>query len=165
MRAKQVNCVSRVVTSENDFSSRHERSVSPFPTAEFFSSPSFMVADPTGERARGVPKLEWIDATDGTSFNDLQAAMMTHSQEMRLKLARGDVPLGYMSFGAQTAKAFEDADAEATIAEEKQQSAARQQSGESASGGGGGSADDGIPEDIKEWAARIAAEAREGRTA
>ena len=56
------------------------------------------------------------------------------------------------------------ADAEATIAEEKQQSA-RQQSGESASGGGGGSADDGIPEDIKEWAARIAAEAREGRTA
>jgi hypothetical protein len=70
-----------------------------------------------------------------------------------------------MSFGAQTAKAFEDADAEATIAEEKQQSAARQQSGESASGGGGGSADDGIPEDIKEWAARIAAEAREGRTA
>ena len=125
-----------------------------------------MVADPTGERARGVPKLEWIDATDGTSFNDLQAAMMTHSQEMRLKLARGDVPPGYMSFGAQTAKAFEDADAEATIAEEKQQSAARQQSGdESASGGGGGSADDGIPEDIKEWAARIAAEAREGRTA
>ena len=115
---------------------------------------------------RGVPKLEWIDATDGTSFNDLQAAMMTHSQEMRLKLARGDVPPGYMSFGAQTAKAFEDADAEATIAEEKQQSAARQQSGdESASGGGGGSADDGIPEDIKEWAARIAAEAREGRTA
>ena len=125
-----------------------------------------MVADPTGERARGVPKLEWIDATDGTSFNDLQAAMMTHSQEMRLKLARGDVPPGYISFGAQTAKAFEDADAEATIAEEKQQSAARQQSGdESASGGGGGSADDGIPEDIKEWAARIAAEAREGRTA
>jgi hypothetical protein len=124
-----------------------------------------MVADPTGERARGVPKLEWIDATDGTSFNDLQAAMMTHSQEMRLKLARGDVPPGSMSFGAQTAKAFEDADAEATIAEEKQQSAARQQSGESASGGGGGSADDGIPEDIKEWAARIAAEAREGRTA
>ena len=139
--------MSRVVTSENDFSSRHERSVSPFPTAEFFSSPSFMVADPTGERARGVPKLEWIDATDGTSFNDLQAAMMTHSQEMRLKLARGDVPPGYMSFGAQTAKAFEDADAE----EETHRSS------ESASGG---SADDGIPEDIKEWAARIAAEAR-----
>ena len=107
-----------------------------------------------------MPKLEWIDATDGTSFNDLQAAMMTHSQEMRLKLARGDVPPGYMSFGAQTAKAFEDADADAVAEEEKQQR--RQQSGASASGGG---ADDGIPEDIKQWAARIAAEAREGRTA
>ena len=57
-----------------------------------------MVPDPTGERRAGVPELEWMDAVrEGHSFNTLQEAMLTHSQEMKLRLARGDVPLGALA--------------------------------------------------------------------
>jgi hypothetical protein len=63
-----------------------------------------MVPDPTGERRAGIPELEWMDAVhEGHSFNTLQEAMLTHSQEMKLRLARGDVPLGALAAKQTTA--------------------------------------------------------------
>jgi hypothetical protein len=35
-----------------------------------------------------VPQLQWLSGTDGASSDELQQAMMTHAQEMKLKLAR-----------------------------------------------------------------------------
>ena len=120
-----------------------------------------MVPDPSGKRRGGLPTLEWMDAArQGNSFNTLQEAMLTHSQEMKLKLARGTVPLGFFSSVARNAPSAENLrdsaekrHAEATRATEM----ARQSMRAAASAGSA------VPEDIKAWAAKIAAEARASR--
>mmetsp|Transcript_14091 Transcript_14091/g.23122 ORF Transcript_14091/g.23122 Transcript_14091/m.23122 type:complete len:158 (+) Transcript_14091:894-1367(+) len=115
-----------------------------------------MVPDPTGERSRGVPLLEWLDATGGASFDELQMAMMTHDFEMKLKLGRGEVPMGYFSPGraaaAKTAKAAKSAN---TPREDPARSAPRTPTSNNSVST--------VPVDVMNWAAKIAAEARAKR--
>lgn len=128
-----------------------------------------MVPDPTGERRAGIPTLEWMDAVnEGHSFNTLQEAMMTHAQEMKLKLARGDVPIGAMTekteksrenpAAADPTKLSPEAEAELRYlqAEKAREAKAAMKAASSV-----GSTP--VPDDIKAWAAKIAAEARAGK--
>jgi hypothetical protein len=126
-----------------------------------------MVPDPTGERRAGIPELEWMDAVhEGHSFNTLQEAMLTHSQEMKLRLARGDVPLGALAAKQTTApetpetRESPEAEAERRYREaENAREMARKSMRAAASAGAE------VPDDIKAWAAKIAAEARATRGA
>ena len=115
------------------------------------------------------PTLEWMDAVnEGHSFNTLQEAMMTHAQEMKLKLARGDVPIGAMTekteksrenpAAADPTKLSPEAEAELRYlqAEKAREAKAAMKAASSV-----GSTP--VPDDIKAWAAKIAAEARAGK--
>ena len=115
-----------------------------------------MVSDPTGERSRGVPLLEWLDATGGASFDELQMAMMTHDFEMKLKLGRGEVPMGYFSPGrAAAAKTAKTAKSPNTSREDSARSAPRTPTSNNSVSA--------VPVDVMNWAAKIAAEARAKR--
>lgn len=124
-----------------------------------------MVPDPTGERRAGVPELEWMDAVrEGHSFNTLQEAMLTHSQEMKLRLARGDVPLGALAATSASVSAPPE-ESPAAEAERRYREAesAREMAKKSMRAAAAAGAE--VPEDIKAWAAKIAAEARATRGA
>ena len=117
-----------------------------------------MVPDPTGERRAGVPELEWMDAVrEGHSFNTLQEAMLTHSQEMKLRLARGDVPLGALAATSASVSAPPE-ESPAAEAERRYREAesAREMAKKSMRAAAAAGAE--VPEDIKAWAAKIAAE-------
>ena len=124
-----------------------------------------MVPDPTGERRAGVPELEWMDAVrEGHSFNTLQEAMLTHSQEMKLRLARGDVPLGALAATSASVSAPPE-ESPAAEAERRYREAesAREMAKKSMRAAAAAGAE--VPDDIKAWAAKIAAEARATRGA
>ena len=123
-----------------------------------------MVPDPTGERRAGIPELEWMDAVnEGHSFNTLQEAMLTHSQEMKLRLARGDVPLGALTATpAPETPPEENPEAEAERRYREAENA-REMAKKSMHAAAAAGAE--VPEDIKAWAAKIAAEARATRGA
>jgi hypothetical protein len=128
-----------------------------------------MVPDPTGERRAGIPTLEWMDAVnEGHSFNTLQEAMMTHAQEMKLKLARGDVPIGAMTEKTETSRENPTAadptklspEAEAELRYLQAEKAREAKAAMKAASSVGSTP---VPDDIKAWAAKIAAEARAGK--
>ena len=123
-----------------------------------------MVPDPTGERRAGIPELEWMDAVNaGNSFNTLQEAMLTHSQEMKLKLARGDVPLGALSKTASEPQRPETVENLVHAAQQRNMDAERATEMARKSMRAAASAGSDVPDDIKAWAAQIAAEARASR--
>ena len=125
-----------------------------------------MVPDPTGERRAGIPELEWMDAVhEGHSFNTLQEAMLTHSQEMKLRLARGDVPLGALAAKQTTAPETPPRESPEAEAERRYREAenAREMARKSMRAAASAGAE--VPDDIKAWAAKIAAEARATRGA
>jgi hypothetical protein len=128
-----------------------------------------MIPDPTGAKNVGIPTLEWMDAVhEGHSFNTLQEAMMTHSQEMRFKLARGDVPLGalgkdFQSLGLDSVS--EPAETPEAEAERRYREAENAREMAKRSMRAAASAGAAVPDDIKAWAAKIAAEARAARGA
>ena len=130
-----------------------------------------MVPDPSGERRAGIPQLEWMDAVnEGHSFNTLQEAMMTHAQEMKLKLARGDVPLGALSQPAAKSEpepgSGSDAESPEAAAERRYNEAEREREARGVRTQGKKEMDVGadVPDDIKAWAEKIAAEARAKRS-
>ena len=130
-----------------------------------------MVPDPSGERRAGIPQLEWMDAVnEGHSFNTLQEAMMTHAQEMKLKLARGDVPLGALSQPAAKSEpepgSGSDAESPGGAAERRYNEAEREREARGVRTQGKKEMDVGadVPDDIKAWAEKIAAEARAKRS-
>ena len=100
---------------------------------------TYVVLTPDPATGKPVATLEWLDATDGASNEDIQGAMMTHSQEMKLVLARGDVPDGHF---------------------DQPSPAARERCSDASIGGGVAQPEECIPEDVKAWAARVAAEAK-----
>ena len=100
---------------------------------------TYVVLTPDPVTNKPVATLEWLDATDGASNEDIQGAMMTHSQEMKLVLARGDVPDGHF---------------------DQPSPAARERCSDASIGGGVAQPEECIPEDVKAWAARVAAEAK-----
>ena len=100
---------------------------------------TYVVLTPDPATGKPVTALEWLDATDGASNEDIQGAMMTHSQEMKLVLARGDVPVGHF---------------------DQPSPAARERCSDASIGGGVAQPMECIPEDVKAWAARVAAEAK-----
>lgn len=100
---------------------------------------TYVVLTPDPSTGKPVATLEWLDATDGASNEDIQGAMMTHSQEMKLVLARGDVPSGHF---------------------DQPSPAARERCSDAAIGGGVAQPMECVPEDVKAWAARVAAEAK-----
>ena len=100
---------------------------------------TYVVLTPDPATGKPVATLEWLDATDGASNEDIQGAMMTHSQEMKLVLARGDVPNGHF---------------------DQPSPAARERCSDASIGGGVAQPEECIPEDVKAWAARVAAEAK-----
>ena len=100
---------------------------------------TYVVLTPDPSTGKPVATLEWLDATDGASNEDIQGAMMTHSQEMKLVLARGDVPSGHF---------------------DQPSPAARERCSDAAIGGGVAQPEECVPEDVKAWAARVAAEAK-----
>ena len=100
---------------------------------------TYVVLTPDPSTGKPVATLEWLDATDGASNEDIQGAMMTHSQEMKLVLARGDVPDGHF---------------------DQPSPAARERCSDASIGGGVAQPEECIPEDVKAWAARVAAEAK-----
>ena len=100
---------------------------------------TYVVLTPDPATGKPVATLEWLDATDGASNEDIQGAMMTHSQEMKLVLARGDVPDGHF---------------------DQPSPAARERCPDASIGGGVAQPEECIPEDVKAWAARVAAEAK-----
>lgn len=129
-----------------------------------------MVPDPSGERRAGIPQLEWMDAVnEGHSFNTLQEAMMTHAQEMKLKLARGDVPLGALSEPAAKSEpelgSGSDGESPEAAAERRYNEAEREREARGArTQGKKTSVGSDVPDDIKAWAEKIAAEARAKRS-
>ena len=100
---------------------------------------TYVVLTPDPATGKPVATLEWLDATNGASNEDIQGAMMTHSQEMKLVLARGDVPDGHF---------------------DQPSPAARERCSDASIGGGVAQPEECIPEDVKAWAARVAAEAK-----
>ena len=100
---------------------------------------TYVVLTPDPATGKPVTTLEWLDATDGASNEDIQGAMMTHSQEMKLVLARGDVPVGHF---------------------DQPSPAARERCSDADIGGGVAQPIECIPEDVKAWAERVAAEAK-----
>jgi hypothetical protein len=104
---------------------------------------TYVVLTPDPVTNKPVATLEWLDATDGASNEDIQGAMMTHSQEMKLVLARGSVEDGHF---------------------DQPSPAARERCSDASIGGGVAQPEECVPEDVKAWAARVAAEARAVQT-